>query len=94
MKMNAQEIKALTGAPTRIHGENILYTQLEGRKWFYGGHEAQCAGYDRRKGWVHFTATWSAGSGVVGHRRVGLPLKVALETQDGIIDPHKAIILY
>lgn len=93
MKMTAKEIKELTGADTRIQGETILYKQLEVRPWFYGGRAAECAGYDRRKDLVHFTVTWSAGPGVAGHRRIGLPLKEALVNQDGVIDPDRAVIL-
>lgn len=92
--MNAKEIKALTGARTRTQGETILYNQLASRQWFYGGRKAECAGYDRRKDRVHFTVTWAAEAGAVGHRRVGLPLNTALNTTDGLIDPDLAEILY
>ena len=93
MKMNAKEIKALTGASTRFQGEEKLYKQLVARKWFWAGHEANCAGFDRRKELVHFTATWAVEPGAVGHRRVGLPLKAALNNKDGVIDPDQAVIL-
>lgn len=90
--MKAQQIKALTGAKTRAAGENILFRQFEARKWVYRGHEARWAGFERRKDRVHFTATWSAGEGVAGHRRVALSLAAAYNNQTGVLD--NALVLF
>ena len=90
--MKAQQLKAMTGAKTRGIGENILFRQFEARNWVYLGHEARCAGFERRKDRVHFTATWSAGDGSVGHRRVALSLAAAFNNQTGVLD--NAIILF
>lgn len=90
--MKAQQLKILTGAKTRVEGENILFRQFEARKWVYRGHEARCAGFERRKDRVHFTATWSAGPGVAGHRRVALSLSEAFNNQTGVLD--NAIVLF
>lgn len=87
-KLTAKDIKAMTGAENRWQGESMLYQQLEARQWRLGDRESQVAGYDRRKDLVHFTATWSAGAGCAGHRRVGVPLKVALANQSGVLDQY------
>jgi hypothetical protein len=79
MKLSAAEIKKMTGAVTRAHGETVLYQRLEGQEWFRGDRVYRTAGFDRRKSLVHFTATWSAEGGGVGHSRLGMPLKLALD---------------
>jgi hypothetical protein len=84
-KFSAQEIKKLTGAKTRMQGEFILYSQLEGKEWFLDGRVCNVAGYDRRKDLVHFTSTWTHEPGIAGHRRVGVPLKIALDNETGIL---------
>ena len=84
--MKATQLKAMTGAKTRAEAETILYRQFEARRWVYRGHVAQCAGMERRKDRVHFTATWSAGPGVAGHRRVALSMEQAVSNQTGILD--------
>lgn len=78
MKMSAAEIKSMTGCATRAQGENALYARLEAQTWFRGDRVYNTAGFDRRKGLVHFTAWWAAEGGV-GHSRLGMPLKLALE---------------
>ena len=90
--MKATHLKALTGAKTRAVGENILCRQFEDRKWVYRGHVARWAGFERRKDRVHFTATWSAGEGGVGHRRVALSLAAAFNNQTGVLD--NALVLF
>lgn len=79
MKLSAKKIRARTGCKTRAVGESALYTRLEGQSWFRGDRIYRIAGVDRRNDLVHFTATWAVESGGVGHSRLGLPLKLALE---------------
>jgi len=79
MKLSAAEIKQMTGCRTRALGESALYTRLEAQGWFRGDRVYRAAGFDRRKDLVHFTATGAVEGGGVGHSRVGLPMKLALE---------------
>lgn len=79
MKLSAAQIKQMTGCRTRALGESALYTRLEAQSWFRGDRVYRAAGFDRRKDLVHFTATWAVEGGGVGHSRVGLPMKLALE---------------
>lgn len=79
MKYSASELKQLTGKATRAQGETALYNALETRQWRRGERQYTVAGYDRRKDLVHFTATWPAPGGGVGHSRVGLALRLAVE---------------
>jgi hypothetical protein len=79
MKYGASEIRKLTGKPTRAAAETALYASLEGRQWKRGERVYGLSGYDRRKGLVHFTATWPVEGGGVGHSRVGLALRLAVE---------------
>lgn len=79
MKLSAAEIKAMTGCKTRALGESALYARLEDKAWRYGDRIYRTAGFDRRKDLVHFTSTWAIEGGGVGHSRLGLPLKLALE---------------
>lgn len=79
MKLSAAQIKEMTGAKTRALGESALYAQLEAQTWFRGDRAYRTAGFDRRKDLVHFTATWAAEGGGVGHSRLGMPMKLALE---------------
>lgn len=91
MKMSAADIKALTGCATRARGENVLYARLEAQNWFRGNRVYRTAGFDRRKGLVHFTATWPIEDGGAGHSRLGMPLKLALDCQG---DLAQAIVLH
>ena len=79
MKLSAAQIKQMTGCRTRALGESALYSRLEAQSWFLGDRMYRTAGFDRRKDLVHFTATWAVDGGGVGHSRVGLPMKLALE---------------
>jgi hypothetical protein len=90
MKMSAAEIKAITGCATRALGENALYARLEQQIWRHGDRVYRTAGFDRRKGLVHFTSTWAIEGGA-GHSRLGLSLKLALECQG---DLAHAIVLH
>jgi len=88
MSISAKEVKTLTGAKYKMQGETILYNRLEGRSWQFGGRVYELAGYDRGKDLVHFTTTWSVSPGTVGHKRIGIPLLVALALESGDIkDP-------
>lgn len=91
MKLSAAQIKQMTGCKTRALGESALYTRLEAQTWFRGERAYRTAGFDRRKNLVHFTATWAVEGGGVGHSRVGMPLKLALECAG---DLAQAIILH
>lgn len=91
MKMSAAEIKTMTGCATRALGENVLYARVETQTWFRGQRSYQTAGFDRRKGLVHFTSWWAAEGGGVGHSRLAMPLKLALECQG---DLAQAIVLH
>ena len=91
MKLTASQIKEMTGCKTRSLGESALYSRLETMNWFRGDRLYRIAGFDRRKDLVHFTATWSAEGGGVGHSRVGISLKLALEC-DG--DLAQAVVLH
>lgn len=79
MKLSAAEAKQMTGCKTRALGETALYARLEAQSWFRGDRVYRTAGFDRRRNLVHFTSTWAGEGGGVGHSRVGLPLKLALE---------------
>jgi len=79
MKLSAAEIKDMTGCATRAHGETALYASLETKSWHRGDRIYKTAGYDRTRDLVHFTATWSADNGGVGHSRLALSLKTALK---------------
>ena len=81
MKYSARELKALTGQPNRAQGENAVYKSLCEYAWRSGGRQCQLAGYDRTKDVVHFTATWAAEGGGIGHIRLGLPLRAAVEAR-------------
>jgi hypothetical protein len=91
MKLSAAEIKTMTGSTTRAQGETVLYQRLEEQNWFCGDRVYRTAGFDRRKNLVHFSATWPVEGGGVGHSRLGMPLKLALEC-DG--DLARATILH
>ena len=84
MKLSAAEIKEMTGCKTRALGESALYARLEAQNWFRGDRVYRTAGFDRRRDLVHFTATWALEGGGVGHSRVGLPLKLALESNGNL----------
>lgn len=92
MSISAKEVKSLTGASTKIAGLNTLYFQLEQRKWHRFGREYATAGYDSRKDLVHFTATWAAEGGGVGHSRVAVSMTVAINSKDG--DLATAVVLH
>lgn len=79
MKLSAAEIKAMTGQKTRALGESVLYARLVSQNWFRGDRPYVTAGFDRRKNLVHFTATWAVEGGGVGHSRLCIPMKLALE---------------
>ena len=91
MKYSASELKKLTGKATRATAESALYAALESRQWHRGGQQYQVAGYDRRKDLVHFTATWARDGGGAFHRRVGVPLRLAVE---GNGDLEGAVVLH
>jgi len=86
MKLSAEQIKQMTGCRTRALGESALYARLEAQNWFRGDRVYRAAGLDRRKDLVHFTATWAVEGGGVGHSRVGLPMKLALECGGDLAD--------
>lgn len=86
MKLTAAQIKSMTGCATRALGESALYAKIEAGAWHRGERQYRPAGLDRRKGLVHFTATWAAEGGGVGHSRLGMPLKLALECQGNLAD--------
>ena len=79
MKYTATEIKALTGKKTRMEAETALYATLDSREWHRDGRVYRPAGYARSRDLVHFTATWAVEGGGVGHSRVGIPLRLAVE---------------
>ena len=79
MKLSAVEIKKMTGCATRALGETALYSRLEAQNWFRDNRVYQTAGFDRRNDRVHFTATWSVDGGGIGHSRLDMPMKLALE---------------
>lgn len=91
MRLSAAEIKTMTGCKTRALGESALYTRLESQSWFRGERVYRAAGFDRRKDLVHFTATWAVEGGGVGHSRVGMPLKLALECDGNLA---QAVVLH
>lgn len=83
MAISAKEVKALAGAKTKMAGLNTLYFQLEKRQWHRFGREYTAAGYDYSKDLVHFTATWPAEGGGIGHSRVAVSMATALNNKDG-----------
>jgi len=89
--MHARDIKALTGARTKMAGIAILYRRLGDKTWTRGGRAYQLAGYDARKDLVHFTATWAVPGGAA-HRRVAISLAEALASDSG--DLEHALILH
>jgi hypothetical protein len=91
MNLSASVIKKMTGCKTRALGESALYTRLEAQSWFRGHRVYHIAGFDRSKGLVHFTATWPVEGCGVGHSRIGMPLKLALECGG---DLAQAIVLH
>ena len=91
MNLSAAVIKEMTGCKTRALGESALYARLEAQSWFRGDRAYHTAGLDRRNCLVHFTATWPIEGGGVGHSRVGMPLKLALECAG---DLSQAIVLH
>lgn len=91
MKLSAALIKEMTGCRTRALGETALYARLEAQNWFRGDRVYRTAGFDRRRGLVHFTATWAVEGGGVGHSRLGMPMKLALECSG---DLAHAIVLH
>lgn len=91
MKYTAKELKQITGKPTRAEGETFLYNELGQRAWRFGARSYNVAGYDRCRDLVHFTATWAAEGGGVGHSRLGLSLRSAVE---GNGDLAQAIVLH
>ncbi|KFC72702.1 hypothetical protein [Massilia sp. LC238] len=91
MKLSASKIKEMTGCKTRALGESALYSRLETQHWFRGDRVYRPAGFDRRKNLVHFTSTWAVEGGGVGHSRVGMPLKLALECAG---DLAQAVVLH
>lgn len=80
--MQAKEIKALTGAKSKMEGINILYAALEKKQWTRNNRTYTVAGYDYRKDHVHFTCTWSVEGGA-GHSRVEIPLADAVSSKNG-----------
>lgn len=91
MKLSAAEIKHMTGCKTRALGETALYARLEAQSWFRGDRVYRTAGFDRRKDLVHFTASWAVAGGGVGHSRLCMPMKLALECGG---DLAQAIVLH
>jgi hypothetical protein len=91
MKYTATEIKAFTGKKSRAEAETALYATLGSREWRRVGRVYRPAGYARSRDLVHFTATWAVEGGGVGHSRVGIPLRLAVEG-DG--DLTTALVLH
>lgn len=95
--LTAKEVRDLTGAKLKVQGINILYQQICTKfpawKRFCCGADREYTptGYDKKRDLVHFTSWWSGPGGLVGHSRVGLPLKDALESATG--DLERAVVL-
>lgn len=95
--LTAKEVKDLTGAKLKVQGINILYQQICTKftawKRFCCGADREYTpvGYDRKRDLVHFTSWWPGPDGSVGHSHVGLPLKDALESNNG--DLSQAVVL-
>lgn len=53
--------------------------------WQLGERQCQLASYDRAKDVVHFTATWAAEGGGIGHSRLGLPLRATVERRGDLV---------
>ena len=84
--MNANELKLLTGAKTKMQAINILCQRLEKRTYSYAGYAAKFAGYDDKKDLVHFTQTEATVPGSCWHRRIYLRMDDAIDCITGNLD--------
>ena len=85
MNLSTAEINKLPGCRTRALGQSALYARLTDRSWFRGDRVNHTPESDRRNHQINFSAIWPLDGGRVGHRPIGLSLKLALESAGDLV---------